>query len=78
MDFSWWLLNFIHLSETCSLRSQMHPPLIVGTVKGGGLDCLSIQNSTFQVFNKVPHWVDYITMEAEKHDEQVCISKLKL
>ena len=35
-------------------------------------------HSLLQLYNKVSHWVDYITMEAEKHNEEICVSKLKL
>ena len=53
-------------------------PLIVGTITGGGLDCMTGGHSLLQLYNKVSHWVDYITMEAEKHNEEICVSKLKL
>ena len=55
---------------------------IVGTVIGGGLNCKmhlgNAKNSTFQVFNKVPHWVDFISQKAKEYDTQVCVSQLKI
>ena len=47
-------------------------------MQGGGVSCQNSKNTTFGVYNKVPHWVDYIMIQAELHDEQICISKLKL
>ena len=66
--------------ETCNYvtlhRWKFLAALIVGTVKGGGMDCLNKKNLSIAIYNKVPFWVDYIRKEAKKHDEQLCISDI--
>ena len=38
----------------------------------------SMSDTPFGGYNKVTHWVDFIMKQAELHDEQICISNLKL
>ena len=42
------------------------------------MDCLNKKNLTIAIYNKVPFWVNYIRKEAEKHDEQICISDISI
>ena len=73
-----WILVGINI-KYIRKEEKSNQNLFVGTVRGGGLNCnWGKRNKTFQEWNKVPHWVDYITENAKKYDTRLCISQLDL